>query len=158
MEHFNAIFEYIPAHRIAVCRTHQQGIVKSQLGAHLNKKHQEYVWRTRKKIVEAAQEEASLQQWASDLDQIVYPSPETTPLPHLPVYHDGLQCQECGYINRNVLRIREHCRDAHEWRDAHTARGRPSDTQRMWTNVSCQKLHSTNKMGRLFQVSVTTEA
>lgn len=89
MDQFHAIFEYLPAHRIAVCKHHQQGIVQSQLEGHLNKQHQELVWRTRQKIVQAAQEETSLQQWAVTQDEVVYPSPDAAPLPHLPVYIDG---------------------------------------------------------------------
>jgi hypothetical protein len=62
MEPFHAIFDYLPAHRIAVCKSHQQGIVKTQLEAHLNKQHQEYVCETRRKIVEAVQGEPLLQE------------------------------------------------------------------------------------------------
>jgi hypothetical protein len=65
MEQFNDKFEYLPAHRSAVCKRLQQSVVKSQLKVHLNRKHQEYVWRTRQKIVEAVQREISLQQWVS---------------------------------------------------------------------------------------------
>ncbi len=150
MEQFNTIFTHLPAHCIVVCKTHQQGIVKSQLGAHLDKKHQEYTARTRQKIVEAVQLETSLQQWAINPDQIVYPSPETTPLPHLPVYRDGLRCEICGYINRSIKRIKEHYQSKHEWTSAHV--GRPLNTQRLWTTVACQKFHNTNTLGRLFQV------
>jgi superfamily II DNA helicase RecQ len=158
MEHFTHIFEYLPAYRIAVCKTHQQGIVKSQLEAHLNKKHQEYVWRTRQEIIEAVQKDESLQQWASDPDQIVYPSPESNALPHLPTYQDRLQCQQCGYINRSVKRMQEHCRRKHHWKNSRKAApGRPSDRQRTWTTVSCQKFHNTNKLGRLFQVGSEAE-
>jgi hypothetical protein len=39
MEQFHTIFEYLPTHRIAVCKRHQQGIVKSQLEAYLKKRH-----------------------------------------------------------------------------------------------------------------------
>jgi hypothetical protein len=81
MEQFHAIFEYLPTHRIAVCKRHQQGIVKSQLEAHLKKRHQEYVWGTRLKIIQAAAEETLLQEWVNDADQIVYPSLEAALLP-----------------------------------------------------------------------------
>lgn len=42
-DHFHAIFEYLPAHRIAVCKHHQKGIVRYQPEGHVNKQHQEYV-------------------------------------------------------------------------------------------------------------------
>jgi hypothetical protein len=146
MDQFHSIFEYVRAHRIAICRSHQQGIIKAQLEAHLNKHHQEYVWRTRQHIVEAVQKEASLQEWASTPEEIVYPSPAAPPLPHLPVYADGLQCKECTdrpYINRSVKRIRDHCREAHDW----------DGKESMWRVVCCQKLHGRNKLGRLFEVN-----
>jgi hypothetical protein len=38
---------------LCVCKRHQQGVIKSQLEAHLNQKYQEHVWRTRQRIVEA---------------------------------------------------------------------------------------------------------
>ncbi|KAF9733880.1 hypothetical protein PMIN01_08223 [Paraphaeosphaeria minitans] len=113
MDQFHTTFEYLAAHRIAVCKRHEQGIVKFQLEGHLNKQHQEYIWATRQKIIQAVQEETSLQQWAVTQEEVVYPSPDTAPLPHLPVYHDGLQCSACPYINRSTERIREHCREEH---------------------------------------------
>jgi hypothetical protein len=156
MEPFNVIFEYLPAHQIAICMNHQQGIVKSQLKAHLNKKHQEYVPSTRRSIVKAVQKDTSLQQWAATQDEVVYPSAMCTPLPHLPVYCDGLRCERCGYINRSTKRIQEHCKQEHG-RESRSRVGRPSDKQRMWTTVSCQKFHNTNKLGRLFQVGGEAE-
>lgn len=105
MNRFHAIFEYLPAHRIAVCKRHQQGIVKVQSEAHLNKRHKGYVWGTRQKMVKAVEEEESLQQWATIQDEIVYPSLEAAPVPYLPVYHDGLRCSDCPYINCSIRRI-----------------------------------------------------
>ncbi|KAL5371306.1 hypothetical protein DPSP01_014356 [Paraphaeosphaeria sporulosa] len=153
MDQFGAIFEYLPTHRIAVCKRHQQGIVKSQLEGHLNKRHQEYVWGTRRKIVQAVQEETSLQPWAATQDEVIYPGPDAAPLPHLPVYHDGLQCSACPYINRSIKRIRDHCREEHRWEDQRQPSDSQSGTQAAWRIVSCQKLHSRSKFGRLFQVS-----
>jgi hypothetical protein len=103
-------------------------MVKSQLKGHLNKKHQEYVRRTRQKLVEAVQREISLQEWASVPDQVVYPSPESNPLPHLPIYRDRSRCHQCGHINRSVKRIQQHCWSEHNWRGAsRAAPGRPLD-------------------------------
>jgi hypothetical protein len=157
MEQFNVIFEYLPEHHIAICKSHRQGIVKSQLKTHLNRKHQEYVRQTRLNIVKAVQQERLLQDWAVTQDEVVYPTAECAPLPHLPVYQDGLRCQNCGYINRNIDRIQEHCKQGHRW-ESRSRAGRPSDKQRMWTTVSCQKFHNTNKLGRLFQVGGEAES
>jgi hypothetical protein len=156
MEQFHIIFEYLPKHRIAIFKSHQQGIVKSQLETHLNRKHQEYVRQTRQNIVEAVQEERLLQDWAVTQNEVVYPTAECAPFPYLPIYRDGLRCQHCGYINRSIDRIQEHSKQDHRW-EGRSRIGRPSDKQRMWTTVSCQKFHNTNKLGRLFQVGGEAE-
>ena len=156
MDQFYTIFEYLPKHRIAICRSHRQGIIRSQLKTHLNRKHQEYVRQTRQNIVEAVHQERSLQDWAATHEEIVYPTAECAPLPHLPVYQDGLRCQYCGYINRSIDRIQEHCKQEHG-REGRSRAGRPSDKQRTWTTVSCQKFHNTNRLGRLFQVGGEAE-
>ena len=151
MDQFNAIFEYLPTHRVAICKSHQQGIVRSQLRTHLDTKHQELVPNTRRQVVNAANQEASLQAWATNHDEVVYPRPASQPLPHLPVYNDGVRCQGCHYINRSVIRVQEHCRQEHGWVNRRRTTGRPASRQAMWTTkVSCQKFHSTNKLGRLF--------
>jgi superfamily II DNA helicase RecQ len=154
MDPFYTIFEYLPAHRIAICKHHQQGIIKSQLRTHLDTRHQEFVPRTRQNIVRAVQQEASLRSWAVTQDDVIQPSPASTPLPHLPVYRDGLQCMECGRIYRHIKKMQAHCREEHGWKGKGRTTGQPANTHVMWTtNVLCQKFHNTNKLGRLFQVS-----
>jgi hypothetical protein len=146
MDQFKAMFEYLPTQRIVVCKSHQQGIIRSQLRTHLDTKHQELVPNTRQQIVSAVHREASLGAWAKTHNDVIYPRPASQLLPHLPVYHDGVRCQECQYINRSVKRVQEHCRDKHGWKSKAT--GRPASTPTMWTTkVSCQKFHSTNILG-----------
>jgi uncharacterized C2H2 Zn-finger protein len=161
MQQFNNIFEYLPTQRIAVCKSHQQGIIKSQLQTHLDTKHKELVARTRRDIVSAVYQEASLQQWAMDKEEVVYTSPVSMPLPHLPVYHNGLQCHACPYINRSIKRMQAHCQQEHGWqqRRRQATASRSAKTYAMWVaNVLCQKFHTTGTLGRLFKVSETAEA
>ncbi|KAH3936733.1 hypothetical protein HBI81_248730 [Parastagonospora nodorum] len=158
MEQFNSIFEYLPPHCIAICKSHAQGIVQSQLAAHLNTKHQEIVPNTRKAIVRAVQDEASLRPWAFDEDDVIFPSAATKPLPHLPVHTDGLQCRECGRIYRHVKRMEAHCRNDHAWKGRRRG-GRGKGAAVMWTvGVKCQKYQNTGHLGRLFEVGATVEA
>jgi hypothetical protein len=159
MDQFNALFEYLPAHSIAICKSHQQGIVRSQLRAHLDTKHQELVSNTRRQITSAAHREVSMQAWAKNHHEVVYPKSASRPLPHLPVYHDGVQCQACPYINRSKKRVQEHCRDEHGWTGKNQSTCRSANAQAMWTtNISCQKFHNTSTLGRLFEVSATADA
>jgi uncharacterized C2H2 Zn-finger protein len=142
-----------------VCKSHQQGIVRSQLRTHVDTKHQELVPNTRRQIVSAVYGEASLRAWAKTHSDVVYPRPASQPLPHLPVYHDGLKCNECAHVYRHIKRMQEHCRQEHGWVNKRQPRGRPASKQTMWTTkVPCQKFHNTNKLGRLFEVSATADA
>ena len=153
MEAFQDIFDYLPTHRIAICKRHHQGIIKSQLRTHLDTKHQDLYPRIRQDIIQAIDTDASLQNWASDADQVVFPRPDTAPLPHLLVYEDGLKCVECGYIYRHMKKMQEHGRIHHSWTQSHTRRvGRPATQQRWTGRVMCQKFHNTSTLGRLFEV------
>jgi hypothetical protein len=131
--------------------------MKAQLRTHLDTKHQELVPRTQQKIISAVHQDASLQPGAIDEDDIVYPSPAFPPLPHLPVYQDGLQCSTCGRIYRHIKRMQKHCRQQHAWKGRNRgAAGRPAGTNAMWTTgIVCQKFHSTSSLGRLFEVSAS---
>lgn len=154
MDVFRCTFEYLPAHRIAICRTHQQGIVKSQLQTHLDSKHRNLVPGTRRRIVQAVSEDESLQNWADNADDVVFPRQDAAPLPYLPVYASGFKCTVCGRIYTHIKGVQQHCRDQHGWKGSHQrTRGRPPAQQDMWTTVSCQKFHNTGTLGRLFQVS-----
>lgn len=158
MDPFNQIFEYLPAQRIAVCKIHKQAVIKSQLQTHLHTKHREYSAGTRRKIVAAVQEEKSLQQWASTPKGIIVPSATSTPLPHLVVYRDGLQCSQCLYIVRNIQRMRDHVKGHHiERRSQGPARVRPLETS-MFSIVTCQKFHNAGPLGQLFQVNTEQAA
>jgi hypothetical protein len=105
--------------------------VRSQLGTHLDTKHQELVPNTRRQVVNAVNREASLQAWAVDYDEVVYPGPTSQPLPHLPVYHNGLQRNECAHLYRHIKRMQEHCRQKHGWVNKRRPTGRPASTQAM---------------------------
>jgi uncharacterized C2H2 Zn-finger protein len=129
MDQFNTIFAYSPTHRIAICKSHQQGVVKSQLRTHLDTKHQELVPNTRRQVVNAVDQEASLQAWAMNYEEVIYPRPASQPLPHLPVYHDGLQCNTCAHVYRHIKRMQEHCRQEHGWVNKSQPRGRPASKQ-----------------------------
>ncbi|KAJ6194071.1 hypothetical protein J3E72DRAFT_199128, partial [Bipolaris maydis] len=153
MDPFREIFVYLPTHCIAICKSHKQGVVKSQLLTHLDTKHQELAPHTRRSIVQATSEEPSLRNWADSADEVMFPRPDAAPLPHLPVYTDGLKCWECGYINRSEKRIQEHGSKQHNWiHPRQKTAGRPSSTRSKWATVMCQKFQNTSTLGRLFEV------
>ncbi|KAI1676246.1 Superfamily II DNA helicase [Pyrenophora tritici-repentis] len=153
MDPFREIFAYLPTHCIAICKSHKQGVVKSQLLTHLDAKHQELAPHTRRSMVQATSQEPWLRNWADSADQVIFPRPDAAPLRHLPVYTDGLKCQECGYINRSEKRIQEHGSKQHNWIQLRQKTpGQPSSTRSKWATVMCQKFQNTSTLGRLFEV------
>lgn len=54
MEPFNSVFEYVPKHRMVICKAHRQGVVKLQFRSHLDSKHKEWAAQTRQHIAHAA--------------------------------------------------------------------------------------------------------
>jgi hypothetical protein len=76
--------------------------VRSQLQTHLDIKHQDLVLGTRRNIIQAVGEDESLQNWANHADEVVFPRQDAAPLPHLPVYTDGLKCKECARIYTHI--------------------------------------------------------
>lgn len=126
MDSFRSTFEYLPAYRIAICRRHQQGILKSQLQTHLDTKHQGLVRSKRRHIIQAVGEDESLHHWANHADDVVFPRQDAAPLPHLPVYKNGLKCKECGHIYTHIKGMQQHCRQEHGWQGTRQrSRSRP---------------------------------
>lgn len=166
MELFNAIFKYLPEHSIGICIIHGQGIVQSKLKTHLDRSHKELTARTRKEIIVAAA--TAYSQWAKTEEDVVYPEAILDPIPHLPIFKDGIKCVArrgsvlCGYINRNIERIQGHCRKYHGWENSRK-RGRPTQGKQkeigtMWQEgVWCQKFQPAGTAGKLFEVSQPQE-
>lgn len=162
MEQFNVIFEYLPAHHIAICKSHHQGVLKSQLQSHLRSHHRELPVKTRRAIALFA---AAHKQWAETDREVIFPAVDDRPIPYLEVCKDGLLCiaptgdhTQCGYIRRTLQHIQQHCKEEHGWKNSRK-RGRQPDSQQskpriMWVEgVWCQKFQPAGTMGRLFQVS-----
>jgi hypothetical protein len=159
MEPFNTLFEYLPSHRIGICKAHYHGVLLSQLSSHLQSGHKELTVATRKAIVLAA---TAFPDWATSAEEVVYPRPDTPTVAHLPVYKDGFMCQAdtrgvCSFIVRTLQGIQKHCRDEHGWTNPRK-RGRPYQSEEAgsasWREgVWCQKYQPSGQLGRLFQVS-----
>ncbi|KAI9881994.1 MAG: hypothetical protein M1823_006286, partial [Watsoniomyces obsoletus] len=157
MELFSSTFTHLPAHHIAICKSHQQGVLSSQLASHLDSSHQELAVASRRAIASAAQ---ALAGWAACPEDVVYPLSGAQPLHHLPLYKDGLKCgaERCRHIVRGLQNIQNHCRKEHRWSNPRK-RGRPHPGaqplagSQMWTaGVWCQKFQPTGQLGRLFEV------
>ena len=152
------MFTYLPTHHIAICKTHRQGVLLSQLASHLDSGHQGLTVATRRAIASAAE---VLTDWATCPEDVVHPLSEALPLGHLSLFKDGFKCktEPCGHIVRGLQNIQNHCRREHGWNNPRK-RGRPHQgaqqplSSLMWTaGVWCQKFQPTGRLGRLFEVS-----
>ncbi|KJZ71002.1 hypothetical protein HIM_09613 [Hirsutella minnesotensis 3608] len=97
----------------------------------------------------------------AELQQRVPPLPSTNPIPYIkPPMHDGLGCNQCPYVVRDIRRMQEHCRTEHSWvndwkKGGDVARrAREQRESRPWrTGVSCQRLCNWGYGNRWFEVS-----
>lgn len=164
MDAFTTTFVHLPLHAILVCKTHQQGILRSQLATHLDRGHRHLPKQTRQEIITAS---LTLSPWAEARAEVILLS---QPIPHLPIFQDGYRCRlldrdgiACTSIYRRVKHIQEHCRTIHAWspsRGRGRIRGGLRDQERReaWEEgVRCQKLQPTGELGRLFQVTLPQE-
>ena len=155
MEQLYAVFEPIPQCSIAICKTHHQGIVRSQLRGHLRKHHADLRPATRRAIVQAA---SHVQDWADTEEGVAFPDPSCPPLPYLKTFHDGKRCGECSSIARTNQGIQGHCKKAHGLQNKRK-RGRPScskisEEAAAWTDgICCQKFAPGGHLGRPFEVN-----
>lgn len=131
------------------------------------KSHKEVPECTRDRIVEYMNE---LEGIAAAVNEIKYPNEPISPIPRLPVFHDGFSCQwsdrngrRCAYVCRgqDPSGIQRHCKRAHGWRNWQERGGRAGDRQRQTPNrlwidgQHCQRLFKTGKWERYFIVATT---
>ena len=161
MDQFNAIFAYIPRCRIIVCRECRIGVLGSHVASHLNTRHAYLVPSTRASVTQVAR---GMEALAEHEDEVVYPELVSEPVPHIPVWRDGLKCIAtkadgtlCGYIRRTVQDIQWHCRNDHGWKNSRkrgrVLKGQEVETNKMWIEgICCQKFAHAGRLGRLFEV------
>ncbi|RGP58413.1 hypothetical protein FSPOR_11888 [Fusarium sporotrichioides] len=96
-----------------------------------------------------------------DLLNFPFLPPETKPLPFIEApKHDGLRCNDCGYVTRQTGNMQKHCREKHGWQNDWTKGGnvkQKSDLPRdlPWTSgVSCQRLFNHGRASNWFEVGL----
>lgn len=161
MEALSRIFAYLPEYHVAICKTHQHAVLKSQLLGHLDSKHKELTRTTRLQLISVAEAHTA---WAEDETQVSFPPYEGEPIPYLPILRDAFMCtaarptnEACGHINVRLKHIQEHCRENHGWENTRKrgriGKGEVVEQQVMWIGgITCQKFQPTGRLGRLFTV------
>lgn len=159
------MFIHVPRCCIIVCRECGIGLVKARLKTHIDAHHKHLPVTVRKAVVEAARD---IEDLAESEEDVVYPAPESEPVPGLAVRRDGWMCtaskadgSSCGWVFQQVKDMQKHCRKHHQ-RVSTRKRGRvrlghnEGEADPMWVGGVCyQKFNRAGRLGRLFPVNAT---
>jgi len=152
-------FVVLEEYRLLVCTVCRYACLTNEVITHLRSKHRTIPAPKRRELVDKVKALPDIIQNQAGLQNLQYPIPTAPALPWIaPPYVDGLACQTCGYIIRNKLKIKEHCRTAHGQATIRK-RGRPAegsedpDEALLWrTGVRCQRFFTSRHGSSWFEV------
>lgn len=163
-------FVYLERYRVIVCQKCEFACVSDEVSTHLLSKHHDLPCTTRRAIAEAVAHLPNIRRNQADLFDFQFPPPNTNPIPHLsPPQTDGLKCRRCPYVVRHEKKMKQHCRDCHNWQNTQ-GRGRPRLDQKDATigtsglppelpwrdNVHCQRFFLSRAASGWFEVKRKT--
>lgn len=155
MSGWQELFVHCAEFGVIICRKCRFAVVPVQVERHV-KDHHPFVPKQRR--ISIAQSVNALDGVAHRLQDIRYPAADQEPVANLPVYRDGLQCQECGYICRSIQGIQKHSKTQHGWVNKQKrGRGRCSSNCIWNVGVPCQRFFEYRQWQRLFAVKVDSE-
>ncbi|KFY04987.1 hypothetical protein O988_00360 [Pseudogymnoascus sp. VKM F-3808] len=156
---------YDPSYRVIFCRTCQYALVPNTIAAHLaSERHLDDV--TRQQRTHHVRFAALKGPMSAELVQKTQIAPDTSPIPYLALYSDGIACTLCEgdnpYVCRARTTMRQHLKTAHSWRGC-AKPGRPTKAslargdsvfigQATREPVYCQTFHKGNFV-RYFEVA-----
>ncbi|KAI3561796.1 hypothetical protein IWW34DRAFT_839405 [Fusarium oxysporum f. sp. albedinis] len=124
-------FVHVVELNLVICLDCKTAILARQVKAHLvDPLHRQHLTlKERRNISNQILEIPNILKDTDDLQHWKFPPPEAEPVPYLePPLHNGLGCNSCRYIGRDLRRIREHYRQEHS--DV-LERGNPVDLSRL---------------------------
>ncbi|KAK2469353.1 hypothetical protein H9L39_19070 [Fusarium oxysporum f. sp. albedinis] len=124
-------FVHVVELNLVICLDCETAILARQVKAHLvDPLHRQHLTlKERRNISNQILEIPNILKDTDDLQHWKFPPPEAEPIPYLePPLHNGLGCNSCRYIGRDLRRIREHYRQEHS--DV-LERGNPVDLSRL---------------------------
>ena len=166
MDEFNRYFVHMPEHKVVICKDCKTATPPGFFAGHLQKKHRYLSTELRRNMVQTMN---SIEGLATTADEIVYPQPESEPIPHLPILRSKLKCifseadgSMCGRIYERVKHMQIHCREEHGWvnprKRGRTPRSVDPDANKLWVeNVQCQQFGKTGGFQRLFEVGANQQ-
>ncbi|KAH6986796.1 hypothetical protein EDB80DRAFT_756491 [Ilyonectria destructans] len=123
----NTIYPFIllPRYKILVCQVCQFGYLADEVATHLRTRHYNIELHSRRKLLEKIQKLPDVLRSQSQLDKLQYPPPTTEPIACLGEEKtDGLKCQACSLILRQIQKIQAHYAQSYSWVNPR-CKGRP---------------------------------
>ena len=154
-------FVYLPNYRVVVCSDPlcRYAVLPTYTHSHLRDRHQVSVGK-RRDIVNQIMAIPDIIVNKEHLESIFrVPQPDEPPVPHLPVYLDGLGCPfpACQYVCRSKRGIEEHCSIRHNWVNPNkrggSLRQRRAHIYPWRTGVHCQRFFTHGKRQEYFEVA-----
>ncbi|EWY79398.1 hypothetical protein FOYG_17443 [Fusarium oxysporum NRRL 32931] len=158
-------FIYLEQLRLVVCNVCRYAVLADGIRNHLlHRRHQYSLSAAEKKeIICTVSSIPGILKQQDDLLNFPFPPPETKPLPFIEApKHDGLRCNECGYVTRQTGNMQKHCRKKHGWQNDWTKGGNVKQKSELprdlpWTSgVSCQRLFNHGRASNWFEVGKET--
>ncbi|KAH7187128.1 hypothetical protein DER44DRAFT_845096 [Fusarium oxysporum] len=147
-----------PEYPFAICKKCKVGFVASEIGNHLNRKHGNISRKEKQRIIQAIAAHASIAKNQDEVKGWLLPPPSINPHEFIkPPRYDGLGCNHCIYVVRDMRRMKKHQRVEHGWVN-HQKKGRHRQAQGEsqsvpWrTGVQCQQICHWGHGKRWFEV------
>ena len=154
------IFEKIPSLQIIVCRHCQHGVHPKEIITHLQTKHS----MKPRESQPIAQRIAQWQDIIQHPEAVQIPRELDHPIPIIPVYTNGLQCQrdpnQCTTVTTSIKAMRNHWQEEHGWSQTHQRGVVPvarraqqeAELQQSFRLVAWQKIFPTRKNSHLVHI------
>ena len=152
-------FIYLEQYLLVVCTKCTFACLGDEIPTHLRTRHRDIGRERRQEIIEAVQQIPWLLRRQADLANLQLPDPEGRAIAQLAApQRDGLDCEQCPYVIRQVRKMQDHCRTEHSWqtdwvKGGHVRRKAQAERVFPWREgVRCQQWFPSRAGRRWFEV------
>ena len=156
--------DYITIHRetgLLICKECRFALIPSRIDRHFSKNPHKLKPNIRTQIETYISQSNSdnlvtnNQEIRSTIQRFLNSFDQTSVIPELAIYSDGLGCSYCSYISRSRRPIQDHYKDVHDWENPRIrGRKKRSTENDPWeTNVPCQQFFKSEPGKGYFRVN-----
>jgi hypothetical protein len=152
------LFRHFPQYRVLVCLSCRHAVPPPGLQSHIQKHHSRHPGcGTSERIHAVVRRLLELDLVDPACGSVTFPSPESLPLPDLPIY-SGFACASCSFVARLESTVAKHSQTVHP---SGRKPGRPASCTLLapspprWTPTSCQRFFVQGPQSTYFRVNRT---